>query len=213
MEEWQYKQIESLKKIIQPDWRYIDIGGARGEMLQFFVSSMSGGYAFEPQPENHYYLTQTFKDVPDLEIIQKAVADTNEIKPFWRHPHSTHEGNLLGHNTAYHYYDDSNKIDVECVTLDTFLSDKPNINLIKIDVEGSEWQIFNGAQETLKSKNIVYQVEFHLDEDWNKRDILYDNGYQIYDLFYNKLDKSAPRIYQSLLIKESDDRFKQLMAK
>jgi FkbM family methyltransferase len=199
MEEWQYKQINALKKIIQPDWTYLDIGCATGEMLSFFIDKMPSGYAFEPQPNNYYYLVNKFGHIKNTKIIQKAVSDINGPSDFWTHPTSTHEGNLLGHNTSYIKYSDSNKITVECITLDNFLSTH-NADLIKIDVEGAEWKIFKGAKETLKKQNIIYQVEFHLDEDWHNRDILYDNGYEIYTLDFNKLNRAENRPYQALLI-------------
>lgn len=211
MEPWQYKQIEALQKIINKDWSYIDIGGARGEMLDFFAKSMSGGYAFEPQPENYKYLKHTFASVNNLEIIKKAVSNTNETANFWIHPTSTHEGNLLGHDTAYKQYPDSNKIEVECITLDSFIDKNKHIDLIKIDVEGAEWKIFEGAKNTLEERDIVYQVEFHLDEDWHKRSMLYDYGYSIYDLSFNRLNKEDSRLYQTLLIKDSDHRFDSII--
>ena len=61
--------------------------------------------------------------------------------------------------------------------------------------------------------NIVYQVEFHLDEDWHKKEILYENNYSIYDLNFNKLSTTDKRPYQALLIKDSDDRFKHILEK
>lgn len=211
MEPWQYKQIQSLEKIINNEWIYIDIGGARGEMLDFFSKSMKSGYVFEPQPDNYQYLKTVFSEIKNLEIIKKAVSDTNEICNFWIHPKSTHEGNLLGHDTAYRKYPDTNKIEVECVTLDTFIDKDKHIDFIKIDVEGAEWKIFEGAKNILDTKNIVYQVEFHLDEDWHKRSLLYDYGYSIYDLSFNKLSKEHPRLYQTLLIKDSDNRFNNII--
>jgi FkbM family methyltransferase len=210
MEEWQYKQIYALKKIIRPNWKYIDIGGARGEMLQFFSSHMSAGYVFEPNANNFNFLLNNFES-NNITIIQKAVSNSCDNAQFWIHPTSTHEGNLLGHDTSYRPYPDTSYIDVECITLDSFLKDKPDIDLIKIDVEGSEWDIFDGAKNTLAHMNIVYQVEFHLDEDWHKKEILYKNNYSIYDLNFNKLSTTDKRPYQAILIKDSDDRFKHIL--
>jgi len=213
MEDWQYKQIDSLLKIIKKDWGYIDIGCARGEMLKFFIEQMNKGYAFEPAPHNFSYLSNTFGDTKNLEIIQKAVSNKNVMSDFWLHPTSTHESNLLGYDTSYKNYSDESKISVECITIDEFLKDKPDIHLIKIDVEGAEWDIFEGAKETLESKNIVYQVEFHFDKDWHKKKIVYDSGYSIYDLSFNRLTESSSRIYQAILISDTDNRFDELLKK
>jgi FkbM family methyltransferase len=205
MEEWQYKQIACLDRIIQPNWTYIDIGASIGEMLQYFTQKMPLGYAFEPDPHNYNNLINKFNNVT---IINKAISDFNGQIKFWNN--GSHMGNILGHDMAHNPYVDN--FLVESITLDEFLIDK-SIDLIKIDVEGAEWQVFQGAKETLKNKNIVYQVEFHLDEDWNQKEILYNNNYEIYDLSFNKLSHTDNRPYQAILIKGSDDRFKHLMAR
>lgn len=212
MEPWQYKQIEALNQIIRKEWTYIDIGGARGEMLSFFHQHMNNGYVFEPQPYNYKYLTETFSGEEGIAILDKAVSDKDGKIDLWLHPKSTHESNILGHDTAYNKYD--SKIEVASIKLDSFIIDNNlDIDLIKIDVEGAEWHIFEGATKTLESKNIVYQVEFHLDEDWYKRSILYDYKYGIYDLSFNRLNETDSRIYQAILIKDSDDRFNNILKK
>jgi FkbM family methyltransferase len=205
MEEWQYKQINALKQIAQPYWKYIDIGASTGELLQYFIKSMDYGYAFEPDPMNYANLINRFGN-NNVTIINKAVSDICGNINFW--DNGSHMGNILGHDMSFTPY--ANSFLVESTTLDDFLVDK-SVDFIKIDVEGAEWKIFKGATQTLKNKNIVYQVEFHLDEDWHQREILYDHNYGIYDLNLNKLSHNDPRPYQAILIKNTDDRFKYLL--
>ena len=208
MEEWQYKQIKALDTIINPQWIYIDIGAAVGEMLQYFISRMSAGYAFEPNYINYSRLINQFNNNDNVTIINKAVSDTNEQIKFWSN--GSHMGNILGHGMDYQPYTDFTI--VEAITLDSFLIDK-SVDFIKIDIEGAEWKLFKGAKETLKKQNIIYQVEFHLDEDWHNRDILYDNGYEIYTLDFNKLNRADSRPYQSLLIHKNNDILSRMLSK
>jgi hypothetical protein len=65
------------------------------------------------------------------------------------------------------------------------------------------WDLFEGARKLLKERNIVWQVEFHLDQNWHKRCILTEYGYSIYDLQLNKLSDDAARPYQAILLKEN----------
>lgn len=206
MEEWQFKQINALNKIIDYQWKYIDIGSAIGEMLQYFADNMSYGYAFEPNRSNYQYLTNKFSSYTNIEIINKAVSDTNENIKFWSN--GSHMGNILGHGMDYQPYTDF--ITIESTTLDNFLQDK-HVDFIKIDIEGAEWKLFNGALNTLANKHIVYQIEFHLDEDWHNRQILFDYNYDIYTLDFKKLDHTQPRPYQAILINKFDDRFKHIL--
>lgn len=208
MEEWQYKQIKALDTIINPQWIYIDIGAAVGEMLQYFISRMSAGYAFEPNYINYSRLINQFNNNDNVTIINKAVSDTNEQIKFWSN--GSHMGNILGHGMDYQPYTDFTI--VEAITLDSFLIDKSkSIDFIKIDIEGAEWKLFDGAKNTLASKLIVYQIEFHLDEDWHNREILFDNNYDIYTLDFKKLKHTDPRPYQAILINRNDERFKHIL--
>lgn len=50
---------------------------------------------------------------------------------------------------------------VPLVTVDTFFKDKPSPKLIRMDVEGYEYQIFKGMPETLKGKNVRIFMELH----------------------------------------------------
>jgi len=195
VEYWQYHQINALKKFVNSDMIYADIGACRGEILQFFMNTCSYGYAFEPDVENCKYLNDTF-DMSKITLVPKVVSDIDGIVDFYNS--SSHVGNILGHSMDYTPY--TEKISMESITLDTFFKDL-KIDLIKIDVEGAEWKIFEGASNLLRDRNIIFQVEFHLDEDWHKRNILYDYGYSIYDLNMNKLKYEDKRIYQAIVIK------------
>jgi FkbM family methyltransferase len=208
MEEWQYKQIKALDTIINPEWTYIDIGAAVGEMLQYFISRMSEGYAFEPNYINYSRLINKFNNNNNVTIINKAISNTNEQIKFWSN--GSHMGNILGHGMDYQPYTDFTI--VEAITLDSFLIDK-SVDFIKIDIEGAEWKLFDGAKNTLASKLIVYQIEFHLDEDWHNREILFDNNYDIYTLDFKKLKHTDPRPYQAILINRNDERFKHILEK
>lgn len=215
MEEWHYKQINALKQIIKPDWIYIDIGASVGEMLEFFLNTMSKGYAFEPDPDNYNHLKKQIDNlnipIDQLELINKAVSDNNVPAKFWRN--GTHMGNLLGHDTSYRPYDQNNYITVECETLDNFLINK-TVDLIKMDVEGMEWNIFQGAQHTLATKNIIYQAELHILDKWHNREILYNYDYDIYDLDFNLVSRdSNDQPYQCLIIKNTDNRFNNILKK
>ena len=195
MEPWQFKQIEALKKILTDDTIYIDIGACRGELLSFLSTNCKYGYAVEPEPNNFLFLQQYFSR-PNIQLINKIVSDISGPVKFFTH--QTHMGNILGHNMDYIPFKDY--VYIESITLDNFFKDKA-IDFVKLDVEGAEWKVFEGAKNILEQRNIVWQVEFHLDEDWHLRNILYDYGYNIYSLDLKKLSKDSPRPYQGIVSK------------
>ena len=195
MEESHFKQIDAIKKITTKDTVFADIGACRGDILKFLCDNCGNGYAFEPDPTNFNHLKSSFQD-KNIELVNKAVSDSNGKIPFYTS--TNYVGNILGHDMDYRPF--TTHIDVECVTLDDFFLDK-KIDFIKMDIEGAEWRAFSGAVNLLRNKNVIFQVEFHLDEDWGKRGILYDNGYEIYTLDFQKLSHDNKRIYQGLVAK------------
>ena len=49
-----------------------------------------------------------------------------------------------------------------------------------MDTEGAEWLILKGAKDIMSQRSIVFQVEFHWDEDWHQRSIIEELGYNVY---------------------------------
>lgn len=203
MDEWVSKQIQAISRVIKPNWCFADVGACRGELLTYFQETMAYGYAFEPDSNNQKYLqgiigTDDGWYTPKVELIKSAVSNIDGSVKFYNS--DSHIGNLLGHDMSgnrYHSY-----VEVPSVTLDSFFANK-QIDFIKVDIEGAEWDLFEGARKLLKERNIVWQVEFHLDEDWHRRSILEEYGYNMYDLDLNKLRDDATRPYQAILLKEN----------
>lgn len=201
MDNWQLKQRNVLDKLIKPEWHYADVGACRGEILSYFYDNLAFGHGFEPDLTNYNFLSKEFmtnqKDFfPKLKLNNCAVGKTDGSVKFYTA--ESHVGNILGHDMSYKPY--QNYIEVPCVKLDTYFADV-KVDIIKIDIEGAEWDLFEGSQNLLKTRDIVWQVEFHLDEDWHRREILFENGYNIYDLDFKKLTKDSPRPYQAIIIK------------
>jgi len=194
--DWLNKQKESIARLVKPDWHYADIGACTGDMLVTLCSLMNKGYAFEANPSNYAHLMQRFSN-QEVEINPQAVSNREGQVTFY-YGKSAEEGSLLGHDMNFNPLSASSTI--QCTTLDSYFKDK-RVDFIKLDVEGAEWDVFEGAKELLK-QDILWQVEFHLDEDWYKREILFDNGYNIFDLDLNKLSKDSPRPYLAFLSKK-----------
>ncbi len=195
MESAHKDQLNAIKKIVNSKSVFIDIGACKGDILQFLCDNCMYGYAFEPDARNFEYLLKKY-DKKNVTILNKVVSNCDNIVRFY--PSGEYVGNILGHDMDYKKYNQS--VEIESVSLDDFLKNI-DVDFIKIDCEGAEWMIFDGAKETLNKKNIIFQVEFHLDEDWNKRTILYDYGYDIYTLDFKKIGRNDKRIYQGIVSK------------
>jgi len=197
------KQITALSKIVKPEWKFLDIGVCQGALLLPMSKMMSYGWGFEAKPSNMNLLHKYFSGVNNVEIHNKAVSDTNGKIKFYQgrdaHTGSLNEKfieNLLGSHAL------SNTIEVESITLDYFLHDK-DVDIIKIDVEGGEYLVFEGAKNILENRDIIWLVEFHNSDDWEQRQFLYEHGYDFFDRdTFQKLDRKCHRPYQCFIARE-----------
>ncbi len=138
------------KKIIArlaEDSNCIDVGCFKGEILDLMQSAAPKGqhYGIEPVGVQAEYLNKKYADVDNCHIINIAASDEKGTSNF----------NYVSSNPAYsglrkRDYDRPNEIDatiqVETNLLDHVIPKNVAINLIKIDVEGAELQVLQGAQ-------------------------------------------------------------------
>ena len=113
-------------------------------------------YAFEPLPRNLSFLYRMLESnkVNNVVIVPCAVADVDGLTWF-EAAESNAEGKVTENGT----------LPVPVVTLDTFIK-KSKIcpSLLKIDVEGSELSVLEGAKAFLAKSKPIILLETHGDE-------------------------------------------------
>lgn len=167
----------------------IDIGANIGITTIWMARNSKKVFAFEPEKTNLERLKENLSvnNISNVEIIPKCVTNkigTDELKI----------SEDYGHHTLSEYHISKLKgiQKVETVTLDDFCKTR-NINMIdllKIDVEGYELEVLQGASDLLKSKRvkiIVFEYNKILLEK-QKRDpcevivFLNENNYKVHRL-------------------------------
>ena len=147
----------------------LDVGANRGIYTEMLLQKFSKVYAFEPHPENVIYLHQKFKLHPKLEIVPKAVSNVTGKTLLQINPHN-YGGHTLSSKVAAHPewgFTEKKEIEIETVTLDEFCEGK-NIQFMKVDIEGAEDFIFEGATKTLSKPDLNIVIEVHKEVDLNK---------------------------------------------
>lgn len=149
-------------------------------------------YCVEPSSENYKLLkiNKEFNNLKNMELKNIALGDKNgeEILNLFE------EGNLntIKKNTSSKL---KGKERVKVMTIDSFLKNKTKPNIIKMDVEGSEYDIIKGAKKLLeKNPPRLIFMEFHgfymgmkKSEELLKK--LKEKGYEI--IFFS-LEKHIP---------------------
>jgi len=162
---WKFKLLEGfeinlLKKIIYEGMTVIDIGANLGlytSILSKLVGKKGKVFAFEPDPNNFRLLKKCIikNNLGNVVLEQKAISS------------NTHKGYLYqsiynsGDNRIYESKDYFKKTLVEIITLDEYFKKIPEVNFIKMDVQGSEYLAFLGMKELIsKNNNLIIFSEF-----------------------------------------------------
>lgn len=138
----------------------IDIGAHVGISVIQWASIFENVYAFEPMKDHYNCLLENTKDFNNIEYFNCALSNITTVRnAAYRTNKNSGSFQLLDDN----YKQPSKKAPreiykIETKTLDSF--NFKNIDLIKIDVEGWEYEVLLGAKNTIIENQPVLIVEF-----------------------------------------------------
>lgn len=139
-------------------------------------------YAYEPCPRSYRLLIKNVEEnnlTSNVETFQKAIGGKNEKRPFYTNPEHTADSSFfLGDKPDFKDRPLIESI-VETVTLEQIFKDNKltNCDILKIDCEGAEKEIFSEQSKTF-FKNTGYVVlEWHSYDGRIYRDYLSKLGF------------------------------------
>ena len=174
--EYSEGEVSVFNKILKPGDVAIDVGANIGALtipMAHLVGEGGCVHAFEASAANFDLLRQN--------VWQNKLVMATELYPLAA---SDKEGSLkVDKQSALHAYSrkdiNEGEFSVECITIDSLAL--PRCKLIKIDVDGHELQVLNGAAETIKRCRPVIYIENEIDA---KREELVawfiDHGYRCF---------------------------------
>lgn len=160
---YELPSVRFIRRVVKPGDVVVDVGAQIGYITLAMATLAPGKvtvYAFEPEPLNIQRLRSNIALNPgvDVRIVEKAVSDSNgAIRLYLSKDHNagTHSTISGGTNVSGDY------VEIPAVTLDTYVRDQniAALRLIKIDVEGGEYEVIKGAHETLTSLRPIVLME------------------------------------------------------
>ncbi len=163
-----------LRETVNPGDVCVDLGANIGYTTLFMLDRVgSDGFVYAIEPDQHNIdLLQaniTSNNFSDIVSVDKcAISDEDGTLDFW----IASQPNLNSVKKTKHSI---RKEEIPCFTLKSFLEDKKYPNFIKMDVEGHEVKIFEGAldyfSENKGRTNFLVEVHPHFydkDNDFGK---------------------------------------------
>lgn len=151
-------KLEEMRSSIPQGGVVYDIGAQAGyhALLASRLVGRSGMvYAFEPLPRNHRMLIKhlSLNEIFNVQPVQAAISDRDGELRFDPGP-----GFMAGHLS------DAGALSVKCFSVDHFVTREDRVrppDVMKIDVEGAELKVLQGARETLTRYRPTLMIDTH----------------------------------------------------
>ena len=160
------KQLAKLLRHIVPGGVYIDVGANVGFYSLHIAKKIQGNgkiYSFEADPILHKRLDANCslnRFGRTIKTYNLAITNCEKIVPFYVHGEgASGQGSLIHHPALT-----GKVVEVRGMTLDRFLKEErlEKVSFIKIDIEGGEFELLNGAKRALTEQRFekIY-IEFN----------------------------------------------------
>lgn len=189
----------------------LDVGANIGNWSASIVSTLPAAHiiAFEPSKQAYSKLVLRFQDFPNVSCVNTALGKSDEKSHLYADESASGLSSLTKRRVAHFGIDFNYSEEVEITKLDTWIKSQDkdfSPNILKMDVEGNEFDVLRGAYETLGLIEIV-QFEFggsNIDTRTFFQDFWYffiDHGFDIY-----RISPTGPVLIEKY--RESDETFR-----
>lgn len=190
---------------------FLDVGAHYG-YFSLLASQLVGNkgkvVSFEASPTTFGVLDKNKTLVKNLYHYNLAVSNTNSKLIFYEFPNLYSEYNTLDisqfENEKWFVDYPPKEVEIETIWLDNFLEkEKYHPKIIKIDVEGAEYQVLQGAQKHLEENNPIIAMEYLSSERGNEEHLkaekfLNSYGFASYSIDNEGKIKETKNILQHL---------------
>jgi FkbM family methyltransferase len=157
----------------------LDVGAHVGDTTELYRKyfSQSKIFCFEPFSESCDYLKKRFINDSNIKIVETALGSKDETKTLYVSNYSNLNSLQRPNERAWGFADEKS-VDVETITLDQFCleNDIKQIDILKLDVQGSELDVLMGSETLLEKGNIsLVYVEWQVVP-------LYENHHKYYKI-------------------------------
>lgn len=114
-------------------------------------------YSIEPDPSPYFYLQKNFENDSNIVCINKGMNATDSGMNI-----NICLDSSVG-TSEFLNIEKMNRVFIPTISIDTLLKIEKEINLIKLDIEGTEFNVIDNLNQTQFSKINQFFIEFHFD--------------------------------------------------
>ena len=142
-----------------------DVGANTGQSIKRFLSLLNKPFfhAFEPLNDEYKILSSKYKNNYNVTLNNFALSNQSEDSKNFYSNHFSETSSFVKPVSNDNNFSIKEKIKVKCVTIDDYVNINGinKINIFKIDTQGHEINVLEGAKETLE-KQIIDFIEVEL---------------------------------------------------
>lgn len=197
---WEPKVAEQIKKILSAGGTFIDIGaniGYHSLLAAKILGDKGRVYSFEPQDAIYHQFMKSLakNNLKNVTVYNTALSDHSGGSTLYIREENSGGSTLLKLPNMESFHVDSS-LEVSLVVLDSYVDRFSLVDLIKIDVEGHEYEVFKGGQKLLSTYHPTIIMEFspvfYIQDYAHKAEDLIDFlktlGYTFFDMSEKPID-------------------------
>ncbi|MEO6233010.1 MAG: FkbM family methyltransferase [Ferruginibacter sp.] len=177
VDKYDFQTTQLIRTYLQKNSNCIDVGANLGHILMEIVKAAPKGhhYAFEPIP--HLYTDLKKKYSKNTDVFNYALSSEKGTATFNYYPARPAVSGFRERDNVSDV--EPQLLSVKMEKLDDIIPENVKIDLLKIDVEGAELQVLQGARKTLQLNKPIVLFECGI----GGADVYGTTPDQIYDLF------------------------------
>jgi FkbM family methyltransferase len=157
---YELELVALLKRVLDVGMTFVDVGAQIGYfsvIAAALVGERGMVHSFEPDPDNFLRLEANSRAYPWVTAHNSAVGDCNGEIAFYRSPIQSESG----WGALFNEDGTRMRVSVRVCTLDSWASAAgiEHINVMKMDVEGAEYRVLDGAEALIARTRPVMWVE------------------------------------------------------
>lgn len=186
--------IHFLIKHLKPNDIFFDAGANYGFYSMVAVEIVVGGevHAFEPSPRTFPYLTRAFtnSDTKNIFLNNVALGDRNGKISFYDGVAGQSSISTTLAVIAQLHFLKYDQVEADAITLDQYVQNHTSPTVIKLDIEGGEYNFIQGGRRFLQHNNPIILMEIwrgNSGEELSRKAVqsLYQLGYASYRITEN----------------------------